>query len=202
MLPKCRSWRSPLMPRMATRSVSATPGAEAYVSKPISVMKFAQTVDELLHAPIGKRASPRRPRPSTSPAAEETAEANKPGRRGEDQDPDEIPGRGGSRIKSGMRSLTARYLILASLNSTCLRATRVVLLEAQLLSLRARILLRHVEEARVRGADELDLDRCRLGHCLIPILSKRKAARRRSHFDALMTSRADFVNRHSGVTAV
>ena len=32
----------------ATRSESARPGAQAYVSKPISVMKFAQTVEELL----------------------------------------------------------------------------------------------------------------------------------------------------------
>src|SRR6185369_636426 len=32
------------------------------------------------------------------------------------------------------------------------------------LGLRARVLLGHIEEARVGGADELDLDGCRLGH--------------------------------------
>jgi len=45
---------------------------------------------------------------------------------------------------------------------------RIVLLEAQLLSLGARILLRDIEEARVSAADELDLDGCRLGHWIDP----------------------------------
>src|SRR5689334_7949551 len=53
-----------------------------------------------------------------------------------------------------------------------LARTRVVLLEAQLLGLGARILLGHVKEARVRGADELDLDRCRLRHWKNPDFKK------------------------------
>ena len=40
----------------------------------------------------------------------------------------------------------------------------IVLAEAQLLGLGARILLRDVEEAGVGSADELDLDGSRLGH--------------------------------------
>src|SRR5947209_12569280 len=40
----------------------------------------------------------------------------------------------------------------------------VVLAEAELLGLGPRILLGHIEEARVGAADELDLDGCRLGH--------------------------------------
>ena len=36
-------------------------GAQAYVSKPISVMKFAQTVDELLHPPMGSDRVPEVP---------------------------------------------------------------------------------------------------------------------------------------------
>ena len=46
-----RSWRSPLMPPRATRSASATAGAEGYVSKPISVVRFVEAVQALLAAP-------------------------------------------------------------------------------------------------------------------------------------------------------
>src|SRR5258708_36953360 len=53
---------------------------------------------------------------------------------------------------------------------------RIILLEAQLLGLRARVLLGHVEKARVGGADELDLDGCWLGHRSGPNAEKRKAA--------------------------
>src|SRR5689334_21174499 len=50
----------------------------------------------------------------------------------------------------------------------------VVLLEAQLLGLRARILLRHVEEAGIGAADELDLVGCRLCHRRGPKCLKNK----------------------------
>ncbi len=40
----------------------------------------------------------------------------------------------------------------------------IVLAEGHLLGRVARILLGHVVETRVRGADELDLDGCWLGH--------------------------------------
>src|SRR3546814_16491079 len=48
----------------------------------------------------------------------------------------------------------------------------IVLAEAQLLGLVARILLGDIVEARVRGADELDLDGGRLGHDLLPVYVK------------------------------
>src|SRR6476659_9582872 len=67
-------------------------------------------------------------------------------------------------------------LDLRFLELDVLARTRVVLLEAQLLGLGAGVLLRDVKEARVRGAEELDLDGCRLGHRTVPNLEKRKAA--------------------------
>src|SRR6185295_3438892 len=66
-------------------------------------------------------------------------------------------------------------LDLGFLELDVLARPRVVLLEAQLLGLGARVLLGHVKEARVGGADELDLDRCRLRHWKNPD-AKRKAA--------------------------
>jgi two-component system cell cycle response regulator DivK len=92
-------------------------GAQAYVSKPISVVKFVAQVDELLG--LSSRAeSPRKP----------------------------------------------KLLDLGFLERDVLAHDRVVLLEAQLLRLGARVLLRHVEKAGIGAADELDLDGCRLGH--------------------------------------
>src|SRR3954454_20623751 len=68
-------------------------------------------------------------------------------------------------------------LDLGFLELDVLARARIIFLEAQLLGLRARVLLRHVEESRVRGADELDLDGCRLGHrVVLSLLEKRKAA--------------------------
>src|SRR5437763_8466741 len=69
----------------------------------------------------------------------------------------------------------AGLLDLRFLELDVLARNRIVLLEAQLLGLGARILLRHIEETRVCAADELDLDGCWLGHGSIPI-EKRKAA--------------------------
>src|SRR5437016_14559028 len=77
---------------------------------------------------------------------------------------------------------------------------RVVLLEAQLFGLGARILLGHVEEARVGAADELDLDGCRLGHGSIPI-GKKKSGRGRLKSRRPMTKARDSVNRRGGVTS-
>src|SRR4051812_33987359 len=56
----------------------------------------------------------------------------------------------------------AGLLDLGFLELDVLTRDGVILLEAQLLSLGPRILLRHVEEARVGTADELDFDGCRL----------------------------------------
>src|SRR5207302_9936095 len=85
-------------------------------------------------------------------------------------------------------------LDLGFLKVDMLAHARIVLLEAQLLGLRARVLLGHVEESRVRGADELDLDGCRLGHrTVLSLLEKRKAASRRLAA-APMTKAADSVN--------
>ena len=54
---------------------------------------------------------------------------------------------------------------------------RVVLAERHLLGLVARVLLGHIEKACVGGADELDLDGCRLGHREYPgALETMKAA--------------------------
>src|SRR4029079_11225336 len=53
---------------------------------------------------------------------------------------------------------------LGFLELDVLARDRVVLTEAQLLGLRARVLLGDIEEAGVSAADELDLDGCRLGH--------------------------------------
>src|SRR5438477_12194034 len=66
-------------------------------------------------------------------------------------------------------------LDLGFLKVDMLAHARIVLLEAQLLGLRARVLLGHVEESRVRGADELDLDGCRLGHRTVLSLRKKKS---------------------------
>ena len=78
---------------------------------------------------------------------------------------------GGSRIKCGL-TIRARALSssldLGFLELDVLAGDRVVLLEAQLLGLGARVLLRHVEEAGIGAADELDLDGCRLGHLTVP----------------------------------
>ena len=52
----------------------------------------------------------------------------------------------------------------------------IVLPETQFFRLRARVLLGHVKKARVRAADELDLDCCRLGHWIDPDWKKEKAA--------------------------
>src|SRR5687768_14343211 len=55
----------------------------------------------------------------------------------------------------------------------------IVLAEGELLGLGARILLRDVEETRVRRADELDLDSGRLGHDPKPLnRSKRNSGAR------------------------
>src|SRR6476661_10296473 len=75
--------------------------------------------------------------------------------------------------------LSGSLLDLRFLELDVLAGARIVLLEAQLLGLGARILLRHVEEACIGGADELDLDGCRLGHRTVPNAEKRKAACRR-----------------------
>src|SRR5690606_23990501 len=55
-------------------------------------------------------------------------------------------------------------LDLAFLELDMLARDRIVFLHRQLVGHGARILLRHVEEARVGGADELDLDGGGLGH--------------------------------------
>ena len=55
-------------------------------------------------------------------------------------------------------------MILASLNGTCLRAHRVVLVQLQLAGRRTGVLLRHVKVAGIRGGDEADLDGVGLGH--------------------------------------
>src|SRR5204863_749701 len=72
------------------------------------------------------------------------------------------------------RTLSAS-LDLRFLELDVLAHLRVVLLEAQLFGLGARILLGHVEEARVGAADELDLDGCRLGHGSIPNPEKKES---------------------------
>ena len=55
-------------------------------------------------------------------------------------------------------------LNLRFLEVDVLARDRVVLLEREFLSRRARVLLRHIEEARSSTADQLDLLRCGLGH--------------------------------------
>ena len=91
-------------------------------------------------------------------------------------------------------------LDLGFLKVDVLAHARIVFLEAQLLGLRARVLLGHVEESRVRGADELDLDGCRLGHRTVPNAEKRKAAYA-AQVVAQMTHGADSVNRRMAATA-
>ena len=114
-------------------------GAQAYVSKPISVVRFAETVEELLEdGPIG---SNEKAAPMPEPALKT-------------QMPDAEPGVTPSK----------RLLDLGFLELDVLARDRVVLAERHLLGLVARVLLGHIEEARVGGADELDLDGCRLGH--------------------------------------
>src|ERR1700751_4507021 len=83
----------------------------------------------------------------------------------------------GSRIRSGMRLALTRQasLDLRFLELDVLARLRIVLPEAQLLGLGTGVLLGHVEEARVRGADELDLDGCRLGHRTVPNARKKKS---------------------------
>nr|GFD56788.1 hypothetical protein [Tanacetum cinerariifolium] len=55
-------------------------------------------------------------------------------------------------------------LDLGFLKFDMLAHDRIVLAEAQLLGLGTRVLLGDIEIARVRRADELDLDGSRLGH--------------------------------------
>src|SRR5436190_10250689 len=81
-----------------------------------------------------------------------------------------------TRIRPGA---TKALFDLRFLELDVLARDRVVLPQAQLLGLRARVLLGHIEKARVGAADELDLDGCRLGHRTIPGSEKRKAACRR-----------------------
>src|SRR5689334_16967834 len=57
-----------------------------------------------------------------------------------------------------------RSLDLGFLEFDMLAHDRIVLAEAQLLGLRARILLGDIEEAGVSRADEANLDGCWLGH--------------------------------------
>src|ERR1700712_4078663 len=71
---------------------------------------------------------------------------------------------------AGLSSLDLGFLEL-----DVLAHDRVVFLEGHLLGDVPRILLGHVEEAGVGGADELDLDRGRLGH---DSLSKCKVSRK------------------------
>src|SRR5436190_3891667 len=66
-------------------------------------------------------------------------------------------------------SLDLRFLELH-----VLARARIVFLEAQLLRLRARVLLGYVEEAGIGAADELDLDGCRLGHRIRPKSQKKE----------------------------
>ncbi len=63
-----------------------------------------------------------------------------------------------------LRRATGCLLDLGFLELDVLASDRIVLPKAQLLGLIARVLLGHIEKARVRAADELDLDGCRLGH--------------------------------------
>ena len=103
-------------------------GAQAYVSKPISVVRFVELVSELLES-------------AGVPA--ESGGLNGPG------DP--------PRPRS-------RLLDLGFLELDMLAHDRVVLAERHLLGLIARVFPGHIEKARIGGADELDLDGCRLGH--------------------------------------
>ena len=136
-------------------------GAQAYVSKPISVVRFAQTVDELLK---GERRS--------DGADAAGSSANEGARRARDS-----ASRTARKTLSGDLKAAARLLDLGFLELDVLAHVRVVLPEAHLLGLRARVLLGHIEEARVGAADELDLDGCRLGHRTIPNLKKEKRPR-------------------------
>src|SRR5690349_2273774 len=91
-------------------------------------------------------------------------------------------------------------LDLGFLELDVLARLRVIFAEAQLFRLSARILLGHVKEARVRGADELDLDRCRLRHWMSPNLKKEKRHSAAQSWGQ-MTQRAHSVNRRAIVTA-
>src|SRR5690242_14454164 len=86
------------------------------------------------------------------------------------------PGRAKPEARKARPRLEGRseLLDLGFLELDVLASARVVLLEAQLLGLGPRILLRDVEEASVGGADELDLDGCRLGHRKSPKCLKNK----------------------------
>src|SRR5436305_297955 len=67
-----------------------------------------------------------------------------------------------------------QLLDLGFLEFDMLAHDRVVLVEAQLLGLGARVLLGDVKEAGISRADELDLDGGRLGHDLVPVCVKKR----------------------------
>src|SRR5688572_3110705 len=66
--------------------------------------------------------------------------------------------------RTRMRAARKILLNLRFLEVDMLAHDRVVLAHGHLLGLVARVLFGHIEEAGVGGADELDLDGCRLGH--------------------------------------
>src|SRR3954469_23957776 len=76
---------------------------------------------------------------------------------------------------AGLSSFDLRFLEL-----DVLARDRVVFAEGHLLGDVPRILLGHVEEAGVGGADELDLDRGRLGHDSLSELLMAKKRKRRN----------------------
>src|SRR5687768_15162137 len=85
-----------------------------------------------------------------------------------------LPGRNQQRRT---RKASGGLLDLRFLELDVLARDRVVLAEAHLLGLVPRVLLGHIEEARVGRADELDLDGCRLGHRAYPKCLKRRERR-------------------------
>src|SRR6187549_652736 len=80
---------------------------------------------------------------------------------------------------------------LGFLELDVLASDGIVLAEAQLLRLRARVLLRDVEEAGIGSADELDLDGCWLGHRKGPNAKKGKAASKPPVRPALWSAEPD-----------
>src|SRR3954470_22216455 len=151
--PRYRSWRSLLIQPTATKSGSEPRGLRLmcrsrFRSRGLRRPSMScsrnsrQTISGNSKGwPTNRRIAPDRTRPGARKANEHSAR---------------------------LRSRPALLLDLGFLEVDVLAHDRVVLLEAQLLGLGARVLLRHIEEARVCGADELDLDGCRLGHRRVP----------------------------------
>src|ERR1700738_1445789 len=100
----------------------------------------------------------------------------------------------------GRVTFEAKLLDLGFLEFDVLPRNRLVFLERQLFRLGAGVFLGHIEIARVRRGQKLDLDHCGLRHSIVPLCGARRAVRTklgRVEQAADHTDRAPLVNKRT-----